>query len=65
MHGKKSKKLQLNRETIRQLQDDELNRVVGGTIIGLTFICGGQTDPNQPGCDCLGTSLPAPTFNCQ
>jgi len=62
MQGKKSKKLQLNRETIRQLQDDELNRVVGGTIGG-TAIC--QLSIPGHGCYCTGTSQTAPTDNCQ
>lgn len=55
------KKLKLNKETVRKLQDDDLKRVVGGWFVP-TFACA----PTQlPSCECLGTTLPAPTADCQ
>jgi natural product precursor len=43
------KKLRLNKETVRKLNDAELKRAVGGT--GLTV----------KGCDCKGTSTYGPS----
>ena len=51
MQTKVRKKLTLNKETVRKLNNDDLRRVVGGT--GVTRLCPTRT----PGCNpCLSTS---------
>ena len=62
---KNVEKLTLHKETVRKLDADELGRVAGGSPLVSVVLCAPPTQPNEPGCDCQGTSGPLPTYNCQ
>jgi hypothetical protein len=53
-------KLTLNKETVRKLNDAELQSVQGGA----TGLCGG-TRVGTRCCPCTGTSNPTPTRGCE
>ncbi len=55
-------KLRLNKETVRKLNEDQLKSVGGGLVVPSVVLC---PIPTLVDCDCDGTSLPVPTYNCQ